>query len=265
LQFTSNYYHSSNGVVIQHRCRFSWKYDQECFILAGMPADLFPSPRFQVRQCSRDICRLRFSIEVGNLKAERCPLCGAPARQVEAVYERAVVEREADQVRGPVLEVLLDNIRSAWNVGSMLRSADGAGVRMVHLCGVSSTPDNPKVAKTALSAEKNIPWRFHPDGAAGALALKDQGMRLWALEGGTRAVSLFDTLTELPGPPLVLVVGNELTGVDPGILDLCERVVCLPMQGVKGSLNVAVAFGIAVYTIRFGGPVCGSADQAGKG
>jgi 23S rRNA (guanosine2251-2'-O)-methyltransferase len=73
------------------------------------------------------------------------------------------------------------------------------------------------------------------------------------LEGGKRAESLFDVSPHLPGSPVVLVVGNELSGVDPGILALCERIVCLPMQGVKGSLNVAVAFGIAVYHIRFGG------------
>jgi tRNA G18 (ribose-2'-O)-methylase SpoU len=155
---------------------------------------------------------------------------------------------------------MLDNIRSAWNVGSMLRSADGAGVRHVHLCGVSSPPDNPKVAKTALGAENSLPWTFHPDGAAAALEMQAQGFRLWALEGGPRAESLFDVSADLPGAPLVLVVGNELSGVDPGILDQCERVVCLPMQGIKGSLNVAVAFGIAVYYIRFGPSLNGRHD-----
>jgi 23S rRNA (guanosine2251-2'-O)-methyltransferase len=229
-----------------------------------MVEDHISSPHFQVRQCTRETCRLRYSMEHGSLKAERCPLCGAPARLVEAVYERAAVAREAFPARGPVLEVVLDNIRSAWNVGSMLRSADGAGVRMVHLCGVSATPDNAKVAKTALGAEKNIPWRFYPDGVAAVQALKDRGISVWALEGGSRAQSLFDVKAELSGPPLALVVGNELSGVDPGILALCERVVCLPMQGVKGSLNVAVAFGIAVYTIRFGAPAAGDYRIGGE-
>ncbi len=218
-----------------------------------VPLDfLEDAPRFQVRQCTRDACGLRFTALVGDPRAERCPVCRARARVIQAAYERASVDQEMGRPCGPVLEVLLDNIRSAWNVGSMLRSADGAGVRHVHLCGVSSPPDHPKVAKTALGAEKSLPWTFHPDGAAAARGLKEQGMRLWALEGGHRAVSLFETAAELPGPPLLLVAGNELSGIDPGILDLCERVVFLPMQGVKGSLNVAVAFGIAVYTIRFG-------------
>lgn len=217
-------------------------------------ADL-ASPRFQVRQCTRETCGLRFSVQTGDRGGERCPLCRAQTIVLDETYERQAIQPPAGQGSGPVLEVLLDNIRSAWNVGSMLRTADGAGVRRVHLCGVSSTPDNPKVAKTALGAEKSMPWTFHPDGVAAARALKDQGLRLWALEGGSRAESLFDLPTELPGAPLVLVAGNELSGVDPGIIDLCERVVCLPMQGIKGSLNVAVAFGIAVYYIRFGAVV----------
>jgi tRNA G18 (ribose-2'-O)-methylase SpoU len=216
------------------------------------PSDLTDSPRFQICQCTRDTCGLRFSIILGDPKGERCPICRARTHVVNANYERATISPRLGRPCGPELVVLLDNIRSAWNVGSMLRSADGAGVRCVYLCGVSSTPENPKVAKTALGAEKSLPWTFSADGVAAARLLKEQGLRLWALEGGPRAESLFEAATDLPGPPLVLVAGNELSGVDPGILALCDRVVCLPMQGVKGSLNVAVAFGIAVYTIRFG-------------
>lgn len=224
------------------------------------------NPQFQIRQCRREDCRLRFTIQFGDPRGERCPICRSqtdvvlpPAAADGAVFDRFAVGREVGQPRGPEMEVLLDNIRSAWNVGSMLRTCDGAGVRRVHLCGVSSTPDNPKVAKTSLGAEKSLPWSFHPDGVAAAQTFHKQGMRLWALEGGPRAESLFDAAAELPGAPVVLVAGNELSGVDPGILEQCERVVCLPMQGIKGSLNVAVAFGIAVYFMRFGGAPCASA------
>jgi tRNA G18 (ribose-2'-O)-methylase SpoU len=199
-------------------------------------------------------CRLRFSIILGDARGEHCPICRAETRAVDEVFDRYAVETAAAAGSGPVLDVVLDNIRSAWNVGSMLRSADGAGVRKVYLCGVSSRPDNPKVWKTALGAERSMEWEFAPDGLALAQRLKTQGLRLWALEGGPRAVSLFDCAQEIHGGPLALVAGNELSGVDPGILELCERVVCLPMQGVKGSLNVAVAFGIAVYYLRCGTP-----------
>lgn len=208
-------------------------------------------PRFQIKHCTNEACGLRFTISLNDPRADRCPLCRAPVIVLPGDYGRFSVREDVQRVQGPALEVLLDNIRSAWNVGSMLRSSDGAGIRHVHLCGVSATPDNPKVAKTALGAEKSMPWTVHRDGHAAAKQLAESGMRLWALEGGERAESLFEAPAH-SGDPIVLVVGNELSGVDPGILDLCERVVCLPMQGIKGSLNVAVAFGIAVYTIRFG-------------
>jgi len=211
-----------------------------------------PAPHYQVRRCTRLECGLRFTVELAGAPALRCPACRAETEPVGEPYRRMAVSRAAGRASGPELEVFLDNIRSTWNVGSMLRSADGAGVRRVHLCGVTSPPDNPKVWKTSLGAEKSLPWLYYRDGAAAARALLDQGCRLWALEGGSRAESLFESGPDLSAGPLALVAGNEISGVDPGILALCERVVCLPMQGVKGSLNVAVAFGIAVYYIRFG-------------
>ena len=216
------------------------------------------SPRFEIRECTREGCGLRFTMLQGDPRGARCPICRTLTREAGTGFGRSAVQQstersQVDDPRGPELEVLLDNIRSAWNVGSMLRSCDGAGIRHVHLCGVSAPADNPKVAKTALGAEKTMPWTFHPNGVKAARDLQNTGLRLWALEGGERAESLFDIADEIPGGPVALVVGNELSGVDPGILNLCERVVCLPMQGIKGSLNVAVAFGIAVYFIRFGG------------
>lgn len=208
-----------------------------------------PSP-FQIRVCPR--CGLRFTAQRDDPRAGRCPMCRAET-VAGAEFGRAEVTRAPAPARGPQVEVLLDNIRSAWNVGSMLRSADGAGVRRVHLCGVSATPDQPKVAKTALGAEKSVAWQYHADGVACVRAAQAGGLRAWALEGGPRAEDLLDLpAAALSGAPILLVVGNELTGVDTGILDLCERVVSLPMRGVKGSLNVAVAFGVAVYALRRG-------------
>ena len=149
-------------------------------------------------------------------------------------------------------EALLDNIRSVYNVGNILRSADGVGIRHVHLCGITPTPSNRKLAKTSLGAEHTVAWSYHRNGLAAALSLRESGLRLWALEGGSRSESLFEAIGDLRGPPIVLVVGSEISGVDPGILAQCERVLCLPMQGVKTTLNVAVAFGIAVYFLRYG-------------
>jgi tRNA G18 (ribose-2'-O)-methylase SpoU len=152
---------------------------------------------------------------------------------------------------GPIVEALLDNIRSAWNVGAMFRTADGAGLRRLHLCGVTPTPDNPKISKTALGAEFAVPWIFQPDGLQTACDLKSQGYRLWGLEGGEDAISIFKAAQGLDHRPVALVVGNEVAGIDPGILAECECVVAIPMQGFKRSLNVAIAFAIAAYSLRF--------------
>jgi 23S rRNA (guanosine2251-2'-O)-methyltransferase len=148
------------------------------------------------------------------------------------------------------LEVLLDNLRSAWNVGTVFRIADGLGIRKLHLGGITPTPANPKVVKTALGAEQNVPWTYYSDGLAAAQSFAEHGYRLWALENHDRAISLLDgSLPEADGKVL-LVVGNENTGIDPCILACCERMLCIPMLGVKRSLNVAVAFGIAAGLLR---------------
>jgi tRNA G18 (ribose-2'-O)-methylase SpoU len=148
------------------------------------------------------------------------------------------------------VEALLDNIRSAWNVGSIFRSADGFGISHLHLCGITPTPEHEPVAKTALGAERTVPWSYAADPLAAARRIKEHGRQLWALEHDDRAVP-FDPM-RLPSPagPILLIVGNEITGVDPDLLDLCERIFHIPMHGNKRSLNVAVAFGIAAFAIQ---------------
>lgn len=207
--------------------------------------------RYKIHQCERLDCRFRFPVVEKSGLGEKCPRCGHETKVVNPPYDAHQVETGKTVPNGPEVEALLDNIRSVYNVGNMLRSADGVGIRHLHLCGITPTPRNPKLAKTSLGAEHTVAWSHHRDGLAAALSLKDRGLRLWALEGGSRSESLFETVGDLYGPPIALVVGSELSGVDPGILAQCERVLCLPMQGMKTTLNVAVAFGIAVYFLRY--------------
>jgi len=213
------------------------------------------SLRYQIQQCERRDCHFRFPVAGEYPQGGVCPRCGDRARLVSAPYTAHEVEIGKVVPSGPEIEALLDNIRSVFNVGNMLRTADGAGIRHMHLCGITPAPNNPKLAKTALGAEREVDWTYHGDGLAAAISLRQKGLRLWALEGGPRAESLFETRGDLTGPPIVLVVGSEVSGVDPGILEQCERVMCLPMQGVKTTLNVAVAFGIAVYSLRHALPI----------
>jgi tRNA G18 (ribose-2'-O)-methylase SpoU len=153
---------------------------------------------------------------------------------------------------GPIVEALLDNIRSVYNVGSIFRTADGAGLRHIHLCGITPPPNHPKTAKTALGAELTVAWTPYRNGLDTAVTLQERGCHLWAIEDSPQAESLFAPPVLPDGPPVVLVVGNEIAGIDPEILARCDRVLRIPMLGQKKSLNVASAFGIAAYTVRFG-------------
>ena len=210
-----------------------------------------PSP-FIIRQCENPGCRFRFPLEQGSTRGKRCPKCGALTQVIDFPYADRGITPPAQPPVTPQVEALLDNVRSTFNVGAMFRTADGAGLRCMHLCGITPTPDNPKIGKTALGAEQAQPWDYHLNALDAADALKEQGLRLWALEGGEQAQSLFDTAPDLPGAPILLVVGNELSGVDPDLLARCERVIAIPMQGSKRSLNVAIAFGVAAYFLRYG-------------
>lgn len=143
--------------------------------------------------------------------------------------------------------VLLDNIRSAWNVGSIFRSADGFGFRHAYVCGITPTPENEAVTKTSLGAENSVPWSYHKDAVKLVKGLRKEGYRILALEEHPRARSID---TEIVPATAVLIVGNEITGVDPGLLDECDEILYIPMRGDKKSFNVAVAFAIAAHALN---------------
>lgn len=208
----------------------------------------------QFYQCSNPECGLRFP---GPLKARVdpmvCPRCQSP---VQVVPTRSQIEeynpRNLAGPDNPRLEVLLDNIRSSFNVGAMLRTSDGAGVAHVHLCGITPQPGNPRIAKVALGAEFSVPWTYHPSAVQAVQECKTRGLKVWALEIHPDTHSIFEIPPEITAQTAVLVVGNEVSGIDPAIHELCDDFFWIPMQGYKRSLNVAVAFGIAVYTLRSG-------------
>jgi tRNA G18 (ribose-2'-O)-methylase SpoU len=153
----------------------------------------------------------------------------------------------------PSLHLFLDNLRSTYNVGSLFRTADGVGVEQIHLCGITPTPGHPKVAKTALGAETRVGWRYYRNALQAAAELKAAGVQLWALEIHPQARSLFE-MRPLQDHALALIIGNEVAGIDPGLLAASDQIVQLPMLGHKRSLNVASAGAIALYQLRFGIP-----------
>lgn len=142
--------------------------------------------------------------------------------------------------------IIAHNIRSAYNVGSIFRTAEAVGVKKVILGGYSPTPENSRVRKTALGAEKWVDYEKSFQVWRAIDNLKKQGFQIIALEQSPQAI---DYRGFNPKFPLGLVLGNEVKGLSQKILNRCDRIIEIPMIGRKESLNVAVAFGIAVYRI----------------
>lgn len=201
--------------------------------------------RFRMVIC--DHCGLRFPRPGEDFQAAHCPACKGTTRAGSDAFERHTIPRHTPESSAPAIYAMLDNIRSAWNVGAIFRTADAAGVKHLYLCGITPTPENAKVTKTSLGSEHAISWSHHKNGAALAGELAAQGHRLWALEGGADA----RPIGSAPAVDSVTwVIGNENAGIDPTILAVCENIFYLPMMGDKESLNVVIAFGAAVYAQR---------------
>jgi len=148
--------------------------------------------------------------------------------------------------RHPVV-VILDNIRSAYNVGSIFRTADAARIEHIHVTGFTPTPEHPRVAKTALGAEHTVPWSHDADPFSLLDRLEADGLTLAALEQTDASTDLGDvTAAQFP---IAIVLGNEVKGVRQAIIDRCDLALEIPQYGAKHSLNVSVAFGIAAFGI----------------
>jgi len=145
--------------------------------------------------------------------------------------------------RHPVT-VIIENVRSAYNVGSILRTCDAALVDRVIVTGYTPPPDHPKVRKTALGAEAGIPWEASPESGPVIRRLKTEGYTIAALEITDQPFRVEDLGRH--HFPLALVVGNEVTGLTDDAISLADIAIEIPQYGIKQSLNVAVAFGIAV-------------------
>lgn len=156
-------------------------------------------------------------------------------------------EGEAELPPRLPVHVVLDNVRSAFNVGSIFRTADAAGVQCLHLCGITCWPPHAKLEKTSLGAHQYVRWRRHESALDALKELRAAGVTCVALETRPDA----RVLGEFPWPqPVALVLGHEVVGVSDEIIELCDFTMRIPMYGVKNSLNVASAFAVVVYDLR---------------
>lgn len=144
------------------------------------------------------------------------------------------------------LVLVLDNVRSMMNIGSIFRTADAFLIESVWLCGITATPPHREIQKTALGATESVHWKYMEDTTAAILQLKQLGFSIVALEQAKGSKNLHDFFPA-KGKPYALVFGNEVKGVDDRVLNLCDECIEIPQFGTKHSLNVSVTAGIVIW------------------
>ena len=165
----------------------------------------------------------------------------------EISANRVTVETIDKANKMPVV-VVLNSIRSSYNVGSIFRTSDGAMIEKLYLCGYTPHPPKKEILKTALGSQDSVEWEFAEDPINIIKHYKNKGYTICALEQTDNNIS-YSELTR-DNLPICLVVGNEITGVSQDLIDLCDVAIEIPQFGIKQSLNVAVAYGIAVFELR---------------
>jgi len=144
------------------------------------------------------------------------------------------------------IHVVLDNIRSLNNIGSVFRTADAFMAAHIHLCGITATPPHRDINKTALGATESVPWTYHTNTQEAISALKSQGVQVWAVEQAEGS-TLLQNWGSAPAKGVALVFGNEVKGVAQDIVDLCDGVLEIPQHGIKHSLNISVSAGMVLW------------------
>ncbi|MCC6365342.1 MAG: RNA methyltransferase [Bryobacterales bacterium] len=142
--------------------------------------------------------------------------------------------------------VLLDNVRSLYNVGSFFRTADAVRLERLFLCGITGRPPKKAITKTALGSEETVPWEHSWDALGVLESMRAREVEIAAIETSVHAVDLFDWQ---PRFPICLVFGHEVDGIRPELLALCDTHIRIPMLGSKHSLNVATAGGVVLYEL----------------
>lgn len=158
---------------------------------------------------------------------------------------RKSVDQFRNSEKSPFV-IVLDNVRSMSNVGSVFRSADAFLAERICLCGITGVPPHPEIRKTALGATESVAWKYYRKTAEAVMELKSEGYRIIGIEQAEGAIRLNNFLPE-KDIKYALVFGHEVNGVDQEIINICDHVVEIPQFGTKHSLNIAVSAGIVLW------------------
>lgn len=158
---------------------------------------------------------------------------------------RPTIEEYAEIEKLPV-RVVLDNVRSAQNVGSFFRTADAFGIEHIALCGITATPPNREIHKTALGSELSVAWSYYPTTAECIERMKAEGYTILAIEQ-VEGATMLDNFRATADRRYAIVFGNEVEGVDQAVVDMADGAIEIPQVGTKHSLNVSVSAGILMW------------------
>ena len=159
---------------------------------------------------------------------------------------RISVENFKTSKKTPIV-VVLDNVRSALNVGSVFRTSDAFCIEKIYLCGITATPPNKEIRKSALGATESVEWEKVEDTESVIKKLKSQGHHICAIEQTENSTMLNDFIS--PEKPIAVVFGNEVHGVQQSIVDLCNQCIEIPQIGTKHSLNISVSVGVVIWDL----------------
>ncbi len=146
------------------------------------------------------------------------------------------------------ITIVLDNVRSLNNIGSVFRTADGFRIERVILCGISTCPPHREIHKTALGAEESVLWDYHEDTSAAISGLHEEGYTLIAVEQAEHAIQLCD-FEAIQHGKMALIFGHEVKGVQQAVVDECDVVIEIPQYGTKHSFNISVSVGIVLWEV----------------
>lgn len=163
--------------------------------------------------------------------------------------DRLSVDEYKEVAKTPIT-VVLDNIRSCNNIGSVFRTSDALLIEKVILCGITATPPNKDIHKTALDAEKSVPWEYFEETEDAVQRLKETGYLVFAVEQVENSILLPD-FTPQKEQKLALVFGNEVKGVQQSVINLCDGAIEIPQYGTKHSFNISVSAGIVLWDLVY--------------
>lgn len=161
---------------------------------------------------------------------------------------RKSIEQYKKSARSP-FAIILDNVRSRSNIGSVFRTADAFLVREIYLCGITACPPDREIQKTALGATESVEWSYYSSTIDAVKKLKKEGYKIFAVEQAEGSIELQNVNPE-EGKKYALVFGHEVNGVDQHIIDICDMCIEIPQFGTKHSFNIAVSAGIVLWELN---------------